>query len=99
MEINIKASKISAFLTGVAVFIPVYIIKHHESFGDTGNYIIYFIFLAYITAIFLFVIGAMYWETFRFIPSDGVQTTVIRCLMWLLGGTTSLVLIETLDLI
>lgn len=99
MEINIKASLTSAFLTGVAIFIPVYISKNYESFGDAGNYLISFVFVAYISAMFLFVLGATYWDTYRFIPKDGIYTSFKRGLMWLLGGVSSLMLLEVLNAI
>lgn len=99
MNIKQKASLLSAFITGIIVFVPVLIFKKYTTLGMAGTFILSFTCLAYLVALFLFVHDPAHWDKYAFFPNDGIFQTLERALIWLCGCVISVSILESTNAI
>lgn len=88
-----------AFTTGIAVAFPALAMEHLSMAGFFTRLLVVFAWLAYVTAIFLFVFGPQHWSTFRWVPIDGTLAVMGRGIVWLLGGLLSIGILEATNAI
>lgn len=89
-----RASRTLAFATGTAVAIPALVALNLSMDVLFTRFLVIIVWLSYIAAIFFFVFGPQYWDTYRWIPADGTFAVMGRAVAWILGGLLSIALLE-----
>ena len=100
----IRASKISAFLMGIFVVIPVMAHEYLNIESFPQRIVLMIIWISYVVSDFYFVIGPLrrirYGPLYLWlVPADDFNKLIGRGLSWFLGGLLAVALLETTNAI
>ena len=90
----LRASLLTAFLTGTAIGIPLYVAPQITSQWLLVRCAVAMVCLSYIALLAIFVHGPMIWTGWRFVSEDGLYAPLLRLVAWLVGAGIMGVLFE-----
>lgn len=94
-----RANLATAFLTGVAVGVPMYLSRLITSPWFLVRFAIAMACLVYIALVVIFVHGPMVWTGWWFEASDGLYAPLPRMIAWLAGAGAACALLESAGLL
>ncbi len=94
MDVSAKATRVTAFGTGLAVLFPVLLGDSLTSSNFVSRFGVSLAWLVYLVAWILYVHGQVEWDTYRWVPADGIWSGLFRGLFWLCGAGISVVAYE-----
>ncbi len=90
-----RTQTISAFLVGLAVSLPIYLMKQDLWDSIAFRFVASALLIGYVVAWFVFVHGPADWDRYRWVPRDGIGSAVKRGVFWLIGAGIAISVLET----